>query len=97
MINGIDAGASYRNRYTAGAFSTRETTGTPETEQTGGQSWDAVFTDKADNGVSVDDFLNLMVAQLQNQDFMIRWTIPSMSLSLHSLPPCSRCRNWPLT
>ena len=70
MINGIDAGASYRNRYTAGAFSTRETTGTPETEQTGGQSWDAVFTDKADNGVSVDDFLNLMVAQLQNQDFM---------------------------
>lgn len=53
MINGIDAGASYRNRYTAGAFSTRETTGTPETEQTGGQSWDAVFTDKADNGVSV--------------------------------------------
>ena len=32
--------------------------------------WDAVFTDDSDNGVSVDDFLNLMVAQLQNQDFM---------------------------
>lgn len=29
----------------------------------------AVFEDKADKSVSVDDFLNLMIAQLQNQDF----------------------------
>lgn len=56
----------------AGTASTRESTGTSETEETEstGQVWDAVFTDDSDNGVSVDDFLNLMVAQLQNQDFM---------------------------
>lgn len=32
--------------------------------------WDAVFTDKKENAVSVDDFLTLMVAQMTNQDFM---------------------------
>lgn len=31
--------------------------------------YDAVFTDKKENSVSVQDFLNLMVAQLKNQDF----------------------------
>lgn len=31
---------------------------------------DAVFEDPADRQVSIDDFLNLMVAQLRNQDFM---------------------------
>lgn len=35
-----------------------------------GGSYNAVFTDKKDNGVKVDDFLNLMVQQLANQDFM---------------------------
>ncbi|MEA5010160.1 MAG: flagellar hook capping FlgD N-terminal domain-containing protein [Angelakisella sp.] len=35
-----------------------------------GNSYDAVFTDKKENMVSVQDFLNLMVAQLANQDFM---------------------------
>ncbi len=32
--------------------------------------WDAVFTDKSENTVEVEDFLKLMVTQLQNQDFM---------------------------
>lgn len=35
-----------------------------------GNSYNAVFTDKKENMVSVQDFLNLMVAQLANQDFM---------------------------
>lgn len=35
-----------------------------------GGEYNAVFTDKKDNGVQVDDFLNLMVQQLANQDFM---------------------------
>lgn len=38
--------------------------------KSGGQ-FDAVFTDKKDNStLSQSDFLNLMVAQMQNQDFM---------------------------
>ncbi len=45
---------------------TEETEGTEST----GQVWNAVFTDKKENSVSVDDFLSLMVAQLRNQDFM---------------------------
>lgn len=69
MISGVDGVSSYRSMYAAGTASTRESTGTSETESTG-QAWNAVFTDNSDNGVSVDDFLNLMVAQLQNQDFM---------------------------
>lgn len=32
-------------------------------------TYNAVFTEK-NNGVKVEDFLNLMVAQLRNQDFM---------------------------
>jgi flagellar hook assembly protein FlgD len=31
---------------------------------------DAVYADSSENQVSVDDFLQLMVKQLQNQDFM---------------------------
>ena len=69
MISGVDGVSSYRSMYAAGTASTREATGTSKTESTG-QAWNAVFTDNSDNGVSVDDFLNLMVAQLQNQDFM---------------------------
>ncbi|WP_317398096.1 flagellar hook capping FlgD N-terminal domain-containing protein [Anaerotruncus colihominis] len=46
-----------------------KTNSTQSTTQTG-QVWNAVFEDENDMGVSVDDFLNLMVAQLQNQDFM---------------------------
>ena len=40
------------------------------TSAAGGTVYNAVFTDSAKNSVSVDDFLNLMVAQLKNQDFM---------------------------
>lgn len=43
--------------------------GTTKTDNNG-QIWNAEFTDKKEKSVSVDDFLNLMVAQLQNQDFM---------------------------
>ena len=46
-----------------------KTNSTQSTTQTG-QVWNAVFEDENDMGVSVDDFLNLMVAQLRNQDFM---------------------------
>lgn len=42
---------------------------TSATGSTGG-NYNAVFTDSTNQGVSVDDFLNLMVAQLSNQDFM---------------------------
>ena len=45
-----------------------KTNSTQSTTQTG-QVWNAVFEDENDMGVSVDDFLSLMVAQLQNQDF----------------------------
>ncbi|MDR1193696.1 MAG: hypothetical protein LBK98_05965 [Peptococcaceae bacterium] len=41
------------------------------TQRTTGNQYNAVFTDKTDNS-SVDpmDFLNLMIAQMKNQDFM---------------------------
>lgn len=36
----------------------------------GGQNYDAVFTDKKDNStLESSDFMKLMIAQLQNQDF----------------------------
>lgn len=43
--------------------------GTDETNKTG-TDIDAVFADPKDQQVSVDDFLQLMIAQLKNQDFM---------------------------
>lgn len=43
--------------------------GTDKTNQTG-SNIDAVFADPEDQQVSVDDFLQLMIAQLKNQDFM---------------------------
>lgn len=42
--------------------------GTGETQKT--QEWNAVFVDEADNGLSMDSFLQMMVTQLTNQDFM---------------------------
>ncbi len=38
--------------------------------QVGGLTVETPFTNEADQGVSVDDFLQLMIAQLANQDFM---------------------------
>lgn len=43
--------------------------GTEETKKTG-SNIDAVFADPDEQQVSIDDFLQLMVAQLKNQDFM---------------------------
>ncbi|MEM1485259.1 flagellar hook capping FlgD N-terminal domain-containing protein [Oscillospiraceae bacterium PP1C4] len=48
---------SYRDNYSGAVSST-------------GKNFNAVFTDEKNKSVSVDDFLNLMVAQLKNQNFM---------------------------
>lgn len=47
-------------------------TGNNQKNQTNktGEVIDAVFADPEDQQVSVDDFLQLMIAQLKNQDFM---------------------------
>ena len=51
------SGDGYRDYFTAtGTSSTGSTTGS-------GQVWNAVFVDESDQGVTVDDFLNLMVTQ----------------------------------
>lgn len=41
-----------------------------KTDKTDGTNFNAVFEDEKDTGVSVDDFFNLMLQQLTNQDFM---------------------------
>lgn len=46
-----------------------DSTGKTEETSSSGNVYNAVFTDE-ENGVTIDDFLTLMVAQLQNQDFM---------------------------
>lgn len=43
---------------------------TPPSEKTGGSNIDAIYEDPKDKQVSVDDFLQLMITQLKNQDFM---------------------------
>jgi flagellar hook assembly protein FlgD len=43
---------------------------TSSTSGTTNTTYDAVFTDEKDQGVSAQDFLTLMVTQLKNQDFM---------------------------
>lgn len=57
-VNGYNNPNSFRNP-----------DGSKRTDESG-NVFNAVFTDKKQNDVSVQDFLNLMVAQLQNQDFM---------------------------
>ena len=71
MVDGVYSTNSYRSQWASQL--TRDSSGDSETleeTQSTGQVWNAVFTDEKSNGVSVDDFLNLMVAQLRNQDFM---------------------------
>lgn len=68
MIDGVGSRNGYRDQW-QNALNNGQVQEGEETDETG-QVWDAVFTDKKDNGVSVNDFLSLMVAQLQNQDFM---------------------------
>ena len=46
-----------------------QTNRTDQTNQSG-EVIDAVFADPEDQQVSIDDFLQLMIAQLKNQDFM---------------------------
>lgn len=66
-VSGVDGRTS--NRDWLAEQRKNSATGKPEgTDEP--QIWDAEFTDKKQNGVSVDDFLSLMVAQLKNQDFM---------------------------
>lgn len=45
------------------------TSGTPETSGSN-QVWNMVVDDEGKNGISIDDFLTIMVTQLTNQDFM---------------------------
>ena len=68
MIDGVGSRNGYRDQW-QNAINNGQVQEGEETDKTG-QVWDAVFTDEKDNGVSVDDFLSLMVAQLRNQDFM---------------------------
>lgn len=73
-ISGISGNGSYRENWDknggiyGAANDTEKTEGTEGSDKT--QVWDAVFTDKKDMGVTAEDFLTLMVAQLTNQDFM---------------------------
>ena len=69
MVDGISSSSSYRDQW-ANMLSSEETVGSSESTDKTEQVWNAVFTDEKDNGVTVDDFLSLMVAQLRNQDFM---------------------------
>lgn len=72
MSNTIGSGSSYRDyldEYKYSAGQTGNTTSTSSTNKTG-QTINAVFTDEADNSISIDDFLKIMVTQLTNQDFM---------------------------
>lgn len=62
-MNSIQTDSGYRDW-----LSTQ--TGTTNKAANTGQNYDAVFVEEEDTGLGVDDFLNLMVAELQNQDFM---------------------------
>lgn len=61
MANSIDT--NYRDTYNDPYSSQRKT------NKTEGQNLDMVFTDKAEQSLSTEDFLNLIVMQMQNQDF----------------------------
>lgn len=73
MSNTIGSGSSsyrdYLDEYKYSAGQTGDTSSTTSTNKTG-QTINAVFTDEADNSISIDDFLKIMVTQLTNQDFM---------------------------
>lgn len=63
-MSAIDSDFSYRNSSMASASgTTNKTSGT-------GNTYNAVFSDKGTNELTADDFLQLMVQQLKNQDFM---------------------------
>jgi flagellar hook assembly protein FlgD len=60
---------SILNSYTAFSNTANRRAVASETERSGA-AIDAVYADKGDNGVSVEDFLQLMITQLSNQDFL---------------------------
>lgn len=61
----------------------------------GGNQYNAVFTDKTDNAaMGPSDFMKLMVAQMQNQDFTNPMDNSQMITRWPSSPTCSRCRRW---
>lgn len=62
-MNSINTDAGYRDWLSTKTKTTDQTKGT-------GNNYDAVFVEEEDTGLSVDDFLSLMVAELQNQDFL---------------------------
>ena len=62
-MNSINTDAGYRDWLSTKTKTTDQTKGT-------GNNYDAVLVEQEDTGLSVDDFLSLMVAELQNQDFL---------------------------
>lgn len=60
MANTISDG--YRDYFASG--------GTQKPSETEQKKWNAVFVDESEQAVKVEDFLNLMITQLRNQDFM---------------------------
>lgn len=67
-MSAIDSDFSYRNSAMASTTgtSTGKTNGTSSTNKT----YNAVFADSSSKELNADDFLQLMVQQLKNQDFM---------------------------
>lgn len=62
-MNSINTDTGFRDWISTKAGTTDQTKGT-------GNNYDAVFVEEEDTGLCVDDFLSLMVAELQNQDFL---------------------------
>ena len=63
-------GNSYRDYLDEYKYSATQGADSATGANKSGQVMNAVFTDEADNGISIDDFLKIMVTQLTNQDFM---------------------------
>ncbi len=62
-MSSVNTDTSYRD------WLSNQTSGTSSSSGTG-KTYNAVFVDEEDTGLKVDDFLNLMVTQLKNQDFL---------------------------
>jgi len=58
------------NRNVASTTATRNVTSTQTASETGGKTINAVYDQSGGMGVSAEDFLQLMITQLKNQDFM---------------------------
>ncbi|MCI8441166.1 MAG: hypothetical protein HFG27_01345 [Provencibacterium sp.] len=66
MSNSIDSARDYFSSSLTGSSSTNSSNRTGQA----GAVYNAIFSDEDKDAVSAQDFLNLMVAQLRNQDFM---------------------------